>query len=235
MASETAKADQVYGRITERDWRSWSAGSVSSIRSRIRSSAIVNDDSIRHAARADRRREPALDRRGACGALALSGRRWRRRRSCTASPGAAGTCAAAKGCLACTDCIRRDRWTYYRPILAGDEIRATKKLVALEEKTGSYAGRSIIQTREFTYPQPARRARRPLPDVGVPDRARERQGGRQVLAHRGGALHRRGDRRDRRIDGRRAGPRRRPALLGGRRASATSSSRSFAGRSPSPT
>ena len=45
----------------------------------------------------------------------------------------------------------RDRWTYYRPILAGDEIRAVKKLVGLEEKKGSYAGRSIIQTREFTY------------------------------------------------------------------------------------
>jgi acyl dehydratase len=45
----------------------------------------------------------------------------------------------------------RDRWTYYRPILAGDEIRATKKLVGLEEKKGSFAGRSIIQTREFAY------------------------------------------------------------------------------------
>lgn len=45
----------------------------------------------------------------------------------------------------------RDRWTYYRPILAGDEIRATKKLVSLEEKSGSFAGRSIIQTREFAY------------------------------------------------------------------------------------
>jgi hypothetical protein len=45
----------------------------------------------------------------------------------------------------------RDKWTYYRPILEGDEIRAVKKLVGLEEKTGSYAGRSIIQTREFKY------------------------------------------------------------------------------------
>ena len=45
----------------------------------------------------------------------------------------------------------RDRWTYYRPILAGDEIRATKKLVELEEKKGTFAGRSIIQTREFAY------------------------------------------------------------------------------------
>jgi acyl dehydratase len=45
----------------------------------------------------------------------------------------------------------RDRWVYYRPILAGDEIRAVKKLVGLDEKSGSYAGRSFIQTREFTY------------------------------------------------------------------------------------
>lgn len=45
----------------------------------------------------------------------------------------------------------RDRWTYYRPLLDGDEVVATKKLVALEEKKGSYAGRSVIQTREFAY------------------------------------------------------------------------------------
>jgi acyl dehydratase len=45
----------------------------------------------------------------------------------------------------------RDRWKYYRPAVAGDEIRATKTLVGLEEKRGSYAGRSIIQTRELTY------------------------------------------------------------------------------------
>src|SRR6202012_3259882 len=41
----------------------------------------------------------------------------------------------------------RDRWLYYRPMLEGDEIRATKKLVGLEEKTGALSGRSIIQTR----------------------------------------------------------------------------------------
>jgi acyl dehydratase len=45
----------------------------------------------------------------------------------------------------------RDKWTYYRPLLAGDEIRATKVLLPLEEKTGRFAGRSIIQTREFKY------------------------------------------------------------------------------------
>jgi len=45
----------------------------------------------------------------------------------------------------------RDRWTYYRPLLDGDEVRATKKLVGLDEKKGGYAGRSFIQTREFSY------------------------------------------------------------------------------------
>lgn len=45
----------------------------------------------------------------------------------------------------------RDRWTYYRPLLAGDEVHAIKKLVSLEEKTGAYAGRSIVQTREFSF------------------------------------------------------------------------------------
>ena len=45
----------------------------------------------------------------------------------------------------------RDRWVYYLPILEGDEIYATKKLVSLEEKSGAYAGRSIIQSREFRY------------------------------------------------------------------------------------
>ena len=45
----------------------------------------------------------------------------------------------------------RDRWTYFRPLLEGDEVHAVKRLVGLEEKSGSYAGRSIIQTREFRY------------------------------------------------------------------------------------
>jgi acyl dehydratase len=45
----------------------------------------------------------------------------------------------------------QDRWTYYRPLLAGDEIRATKTLLPLVEKSGSFAGRSVIQTREFKF------------------------------------------------------------------------------------
>jgi acyl dehydratase len=45
----------------------------------------------------------------------------------------------------------RDRWTFYRPMLAGDEIRGTKKLSGLVEKQGQLAQRSIIQTREMLY------------------------------------------------------------------------------------
>jgi acyl dehydratase len=45
----------------------------------------------------------------------------------------------------------RDHWLYYRPILEGDEIRATKTFTTLEEKKGNYAGRSIIQDRELKF------------------------------------------------------------------------------------
>ena len=44
-----------------------------------------------------------------------------------------------------------DRWTYYQPLLDGDEVRATKEMIALEDRTGSYAGRSMMQRREFKY------------------------------------------------------------------------------------
>lgn len=44
-----------------------------------------------------------------------------------------------------------DRWVYYRPLLDGDEVNATKAMVALDERTGSYAGRSLMQVREFKY------------------------------------------------------------------------------------
>ena len=33
----------------------------------------------------------------------------------------------------------------------GDEIRATKEMTALDERTGKYAGRSMMQRREFKY------------------------------------------------------------------------------------
>ena len=44
-----------------------------------------------------------------------------------------------------------DKWTYYLPLLDGDEVRATKEMIALEDRTGSYAGRSMMQRREFKY------------------------------------------------------------------------------------
>ncbi len=44
-----------------------------------------------------------------------------------------------------------DRWTYYRPLFDGDEVRATKEWTGLDERTGKYAGRSMMQRREFKY------------------------------------------------------------------------------------
>jgi acyl dehydratase len=44
-----------------------------------------------------------------------------------------------------------DRWIYYRPMLDGDEIHATKEWTGLDERTGKYAGRSLMQRREFKY------------------------------------------------------------------------------------
>ena len=44
-----------------------------------------------------------------------------------------------------------DKWTYYRPLLDGDEVHATKEMTALEDRTGKYAGSSKMQRREFKY------------------------------------------------------------------------------------
>jgi acyl dehydratase len=44
-----------------------------------------------------------------------------------------------------------DRWIYHRPLLEGDEVHATKEMVALDERTGTYAGRSLMQVRELKY------------------------------------------------------------------------------------
>ena len=44
-----------------------------------------------------------------------------------------------------------DRWTYCRPLLDGDKVRGTKEWTALDERTGKYAGRSMIQLREFKF------------------------------------------------------------------------------------
>ena len=39
----------------------------------------------------------------------------------------------------------RDRWTFFRPLLEGDEVHATKETAALDERTGKWAGRSMLQ------------------------------------------------------------------------------------------
>jgi len=44
-----------------------------------------------------------------------------------------------------------DAWTYFRPLLAGDEVRAVSQLVALDERDGRFAGRSYMQVRRFDY------------------------------------------------------------------------------------
>ena len=44
-----------------------------------------------------------------------------------------------------------DQWAYYLPLLEGDQVRATKVMTALDERTGKYAGRSMMQVREFKY------------------------------------------------------------------------------------
>ncbi len=44
-----------------------------------------------------------------------------------------------------------DHWTYYRPLLDGDEVHATKELVKLEERSGAYAGKSMLQVRELKF------------------------------------------------------------------------------------
>ncbi len=149
-AATKARPAQVYGSITEEG--------LDQLRKRMHIEhpitepflRFVNDDSIRHAARAIGDMNPLfIDPKHA--AASRFGRQvapasflygvtwgsWDMRRG-EGLPGVHGLHS-------------RDRWRYFRPVLAGDEIRATKMLVGLEEKAGSYAGRSIIQTREFKY------------------------------------------------------------------------------------
>ena len=110
----------------------------------------VNSDSIRHAARAIGDANPLwidaahaktsrYGRRMAPPALlyAVTWGSWDMRRG-EGLPGVHGLHA-------------HDRWTYYRPLLEGDEVRATKVMIALEERTGKYAWRSMMQVREFKY------------------------------------------------------------------------------------
>jgi acyl dehydratase len=44
-----------------------------------------------------------------------------------------------------------DRWTWKRPIVEGDEIRATRVLTKAELREGTYGGRSVLQVREFRF------------------------------------------------------------------------------------
>ena len=110
----------------------------------------VNSDSIRHAARAIGDINPLwinpeqgkASRYGRCVAppalyYGVPGGSWDLRRG-EGLPGVPGLHAS-------------DQWTYYRPLLDGDEVRATKEMTALDERTGSYAGRSMMQRREFKY------------------------------------------------------------------------------------
>jgi acyl dehydratase len=79
----------------------------------------------------------------------------------------------------------RDRWTYYRPLLAGDVVRGIKKLVSLEEKTGRYAGRAIVQTREFTFlNQRDETVARCLMSAFRTERAEGKKGGRYAEVER---------------------------------------------------
>ncbi len=110
----------------------------------------VNTDSIRHAARAIGDMNPLwidpahgkASRYGRCVAppallYAVTWGSWDMRRG-EGLPGVHGLHA-------------HDKWTYYRPLLDGDEVHATKEMTALEDRTGKYAGSSKMQRREFKY------------------------------------------------------------------------------------
>jgi acyl dehydratase len=149
MATTPTKADS-YGRITD--------DGIEQVRRRLHTVhpidepfvRYVNADSIRHAARAIGDANPlwidpahgARSRHGRCIAppallYAVTWGSWDMRRG-EGLPGVHGLHAS-------------DHWTYYRPLLDGDEVRATKSMIALEERTGSYAGRSLMQRRQFLY------------------------------------------------------------------------------------
>lgn len=147
---EEAGQENSYGRITDE--------AVAQVRGRLNRVypieepfvRYVNGDSIRHAARAVGDMNPLWidkahaqsSRFGRCVAppallYAVTWGSWDMRRG-EGLPGVHGLHAS-------------DKWTYYRPLLDGDEVRATKEMVALEERTGTYAGRSMMQRREFKY------------------------------------------------------------------------------------
>jgi acyl dehydratase len=139
-----------YGQITEE--------SVEEVRRRLKKVfpieepfvRYVNGDSIRNAARAIGDMNPLwidpqhgkASRYGRCVAppallYGVTWGAWDMRRG-EGLPGVHGLHAS-------------DQWTYYRPLLDGDEVHATKEMTALDERTGKYAGRSMMQRREFKY------------------------------------------------------------------------------------
>src|ERR1043166_5638027 len=146
----SAKPQSTYGRITPE--------TVEQVRRRMHKVhpieepfiRYVNSDSMRHAARAIGDMNPLwidpahgrASRFGRCIAppallYGVTWGSWDMRRG-EGLPGVHGLHAS-------------DRWTYYRPLLDGDEVHATKEMTALEERTGKYAGRSLMQRRELKY------------------------------------------------------------------------------------
>lgn len=142
--------DTTYGKITDE--------AVEQVRQRLHRVypieepfvRYVNADSIRHAARAIGDMNPLWidaghgksSRYGRCVAppallYGVTWGSWDMRRG-EGLPGVHGLHAS-------------DKWTYYRALLDGDEVRATKEMTALDERTGKYAGRSMMQRREFKY------------------------------------------------------------------------------------
>ena len=146
----TAVRKSTYGKITEEG--------VEQVRRRLHKVypitepfvRYVNADSMRHAARAIGDMNPLwinpahgqASRYGRCIAppallYAVTWGSWDMRRG--------------EGLAGVHGLHASDQWTYYRPLLDGDEVRATKEMTALEERTGKYAGRSKMQRREFKY------------------------------------------------------------------------------------
>ena len=149
-AKNATAQDGGYGRITDE--------AVAQVRGRLNRVypieepfvRYVNSDSIRHAARAVGDMNPLwIDRAhaqssrfGRCVAppallYAVTWGSWDMRRG-EGLPGVHGLHA-------------HDRWIYYRPLYDGDEVWATKEWTGLDERTGKYAGRSLMQRREFLY------------------------------------------------------------------------------------
>ena len=80
-----------------------------------------------------------------------TGSSWRRPRSCMARLGGPGICVAGRAYRGVHGLHAGDRWTWKRPIVEGDAIRATRVLTKAELREGAYGGRSVLQVREFRF------------------------------------------------------------------------------------